>query len=132
MRRTSLKKMIKSKITKSKSKNYEPSSSKQLTNNKNFKKNTNLLFLNVIYWVHNSSKDQHKLICFMKKSKSTNRHSQKVKFNTIKSKFDIYFRIIDIETQKEDISTLMNEIKNYRNQNSAISDLKAEIHNLTR
>lgn len=68
----------------------------------------------------------------MKKSKSTNRHSQKVKFNTIKSKFDIYFRIIDIETQKEDISTLMNEIKNYRNQNSAISDLKAEIHNLTR
>lgn len=26
----------------------------------------------------------------------------------------------------------MNEIKNYRNQNSAISDLKAEIHNLTR
>lgn len=26
----------------------------------------------------------------------------------------------------------MNEIKAYKNQNSAITDLKAEIHNLTR
>jgi hypothetical protein len=39
---------------------------------------------------------------------------------------------MDIETQKEEIAALMNEIKAYQNQNSAISDLKAEIHNLTR
>lgn len=48
-----------------------------------------------------------------------------MKSNTIKSNLFSKFRIIDIETQKEEIAALMNEIKNYRNQNSAISDLKA-------
>lgn len=42
------------------------------------------------------------------------------------------FRIVEIQTQKEEIASLMNDIKAYRSQNSAIADLRAEIHNLTR
>jgi hypothetical protein len=37
----------------------------------------------------------------------------------------LLFRIIDIQTQKEEIAALMNEIKAYRTQNSAIADLRA-------
>lgn len=37
-----------------------------------------------------------------------------------------------MESQKEEIASLMNEIRAYRNQNNAIGDLKAETHNLTR
>lgn len=39
---------------------------------------------------------------------------------------------MEIQSKKEEIAALMNEIKAYKNQNSAITDLKAEIHNLTR
>ena len=44
----------------------------------------------------------------------------------------IYFRIKEIEGEKEDIINLMNEIKAYKTQNSAIADLKGEIYNLSR
>jgi hypothetical protein len=37
-----------------------------------------------------------------------------------------------MQSKKDEISSLMNEIKAYKNQNSAIGDLKAEIHNLSR
>lgn len=37
-----------------------------------------------------------------------------------------------MQTKKEEIASLMNEIKAYKHQNNAIGDLKAEIHNLTR
>jgi hypothetical protein len=40
--------------------------------------------------------------------------------------------LIDIKNQKEEIINLMNEIKQYKTQNDAIVDLKAEIHNLSR
>jgi hypothetical protein len=42
------------------------------------------------------------------------------------------YRIIEIQTQKEEIAALMNDIKAYRAQNNAIADLRAEFHNLTR
>lgn len=41
-------------------------------------------------------------------------------------------RLNEIESEKEDIINLMNEIKAYKTQNSAITDLKGEIYNLAR
>lgn len=34
-------------------------------------------------------------------------------------------RLLDIQNQKEEIATLMNEIKQYKTQNSAIGNLKS-------
>ena len=44
----------------------------------------------------------------------------------------LYFRLIQIEREKEEIVRMMNDIKMLKTQNSAISDQKALIHNLSR
>lgn len=58
--------------------------------------------------------------------------SKKGNHNITKSIHSFNSRIVDIYSQKEEIAALMNDIHAYKTQNSAIVDLKAEIHNLTR
>ena len=41
-------------------------------------------------------------------------------------------KIVEISSKKDEIATSMNDIKAYKHQNSAITDLKAETHNLAR